>query len=105
MVSSCSITDTATTQTLLEVFKTHNYLLDPHGAVAYNALQSYLHINPNHKGLLLETAHPIKFYDVVEPIINQPIAIPPAIKAQLKATKNSIKINAGFQHLKNYLMP
>ncbi len=102
-LSSTSITDTETKKTLLQVFKKHNYLLDPHGAVAYNALQTYLTKNPNEKGVILETAHPVKFYDVIEPITNEPVQIPAVIAAQLKLEKKSFKMEADTIRLKEWL--
>jgi threonine synthase len=103
-VSSCSISDTVTKETLLSVFNEHKYLCDPHGAVAYKALQDYLQNNPNDKGMFLETAHPVKFYDVVEPIINQPVPIPESIQEQLKLEKKSTKIGVGADELKSFLL-
>ena len=103
-VSSCSITDAVTKQTLLDVYQQHNYLCDPHGAVAYRALEDYLQTNPNNKGIFLETAHPVKFYDVVEPVIGQTVEIPESIKADLVKEKKSTVINAGASELKSFLM-
>jgi threonine synthase len=103
-VSSRSISDAVTKETLLSVFNEHKYLCDPHGAVAYKALQDYLQINPNDKGIFLETAHPVKFYDVVEPIINQPVPIPESIQEQLKLEKKSTKIGVGADELKSSLL-
>jgi threonine synthase len=103
-VSSCSVTDAVTKQTLLEVYQQHNYLCDPHGAVAYRALEDYLQANPNNKGIFLETAHPVKFYDVVEPVISQTVEIPESIKADLAREKKSTVINAGADELKSFLM-
>ncbi|MEQ1553620.1 MAG: threonine synthase [Ferruginibacter sp.] len=103
-VSSVSISDAITRETLLTVFNEQKYLCDPHGAVAYKALQDYLQNNPNEKGMFLETAHPVKFYDVVEPIINEPVAIPESIKEQLLLEKKSTKINVGADELKAFLM-
>ncbi len=104
MLSSTSITDAENAKTLLQVFKENNYLLDPHGAVAYNALQTYLIKNPNEKGVILETAHPVKFYDVIEPITNEAVPIPPAIAAQLKLEKKSLKMNADGRELREWLI-
>jgi threonine synthase len=103
-VSSCSVTDDITRQTLLSVYKNYNYLCDPHGAVAYHALENYLQANPHNKGIFLETAHPVKFYDVVEPIINETVPVPGSIKEQLVKEKKSTRIGAGVGELKNFLM-
>jgi threonine synthase len=102
-VSSCSISDAVTKETLLSVFSEQQYLCDPHGAVAYKALQDYLQNNPNDKGIFLETAHPVKFYDVVEPVINQVVPIPESIKQQLLLEKKSTKIGVGADELKKVL--
>ncbi len=103
-VSSCSVTDEITKATLLDVFKQHQYLCDPHGAVAFRALEDYLQVHPNEKGLFLETAHPVKFYDVVEPVTGQPVHIPESIKADLAKEKKSVLISAGAAALKEYLL-
>ena len=103
-LSSVSITDEATAETLLKVFKQNNYLLDPHGAVAYTALHLYLSNNPTEKGVILETAHPVKFYDVIEPITNERVPIPAAIAAQLKLEKKSFKMEADGRKLREWLV-
>lgn len=103
-VSSCSVTDATTKQTLLHVYNQHNYLCDPHGAVAYRALEDYLQLHPNNKGIFLETAHPVKFYDVVEPVIGQTVKVPDSIKEQLTKEKKSTMIGVGTEELKSFLM-
>ncbi len=103
-VSSCSVTDAATKQTLLDVYNQHNYLCDPHGAVAYRALEDYLQLHLNDKGMFLETAHPVKFYDVVEPVIGQPVEVPESIKEQLTKEKKSVEIGVGADEFKEFLM-
>jgi len=82
----------------------HNYLLDPHGAVAYAALQEYLLSNPNKQGVILETAHPVKFYDVIEPVIKQTVPVPQSVAAQMKKEKVSVKISAEAKELKAFLL-
>ena len=103
VLSSCSITDDETRTTLQSIYQKNHYLLDPHGAVGYLALQRYLQGHPGQKGIVLETAHPVKFYDVVEPVIKESIPIPPSIRQQLNLEKKSIKINADATLLKEFL--
>ena len=104
VLSSDSISDEETRKTIQEVFEKENYLLDPHGAVAYFALENYLKQHPEEKGYILETAHPVKFYDVVEPVIHQKIPIPESVKSILDKEKESILMNADFDKLKDYLL-
>src|SRR5450756_2513594 len=73
VLTSYSVTDEQTKDTLREVYSQHHYLPDPHGAVGYRALADYLAAQnaahpaaPAPKGIFLETAHPVKFYDTVE---------------------------------------
>ena len=99
-----TISDEETKATLISVFQKHNYLLDPHGAVAYAALQQYQALHPNTKGVILETAHPVKFYDVIEPLINQTVPVPEAVAEQIKKEKVSTKIKADKNELKEFLL-
>jgi threonine synthase len=99
-----TISDDETKATLISVFKEHNYLLDPHGAVAYNALQQYQTQYPNTKGVILETAHPVKFYDIIEPLINQTVPVPETVAEQVKKVKVSTKISANTNELKEFLL-
>ncbi len=99
-----TVSDEQTKETLVTVFKEHNYLLDPHGAVAYTALQQYQAQYPNTKGVILETAHPVKFYDVIEPLINQTVRVPENVAEQIKKEKKSTKISANTNELKEFLL-
>lgn len=104
VMSSYSITDQETTATLKEVFAAKHYLLDPHGAVAYASLLQYLKSHPGEKGIFLETAHPVKFYDVVEPVIHEKVPMPDAVKALLGKKKVQIKMEVDYAMLKDYLL-
>ncbi len=104
VLSACSVSDETTKDTIRRVHETCNYLLDPHGAVGYNALQQYLQTHPETAGIFLETAHPVKFYDVVEPVINSDVPVPKAVQHLFKKKKQSIKLNASAQELKAFLM-
>jgi len=99
-----TISDDETKATLISVFEEDNYLLDPHGAVAYNALQQYQAQHPKAKGVILETAHPVKFYDVIEPLINQTVPVPEIVAKQITKEKVSTKIKATTEELRTYLL-
>ena len=103
-VSSYSITDEETRITLKDTFNQHKYLLDPHGAVAFAALKKYLQQHTLEKGIILETAHPVKFYDVVEPIIGQQIVRPESVQTILLKKKESIKMKPDYTEFKAFLL-
>jgi threonine synthase len=104
VMSSFSFSDEETLAILKEVYFTTSYLLDPHGAVGYGALKKYLQRYPGNAGIFLETAHPVKFYDVVEPVIRQKIPMPDVVNNLLKFKKQSIKMDAKYEELKDYLL-
>lgn len=97
-LSSNSISDEETRMTIKNVFLKSGYLLDPHGAVGYAALDEYLKTSKA-KGILLETAHPVKFYDVVESVINGKIPVPHSIHSLLDKNKRSIKIRNNYDDM------
>ena len=102
--SSCSISEDFTKSTLQTIYKNYHYLLDPHGAVGFIALDQYLKSHPDQKGIVLETAHPVKFYDAVEPLIGELVPIPVSIQHQLTLQKNSIKMEAQSEMLNSFLL-
>jgi len=106
MFSSVSISDEITVDTIKRVYKEHNYTLDPHGAVAFYALEQYLKEEGKslEKGIILETAHPVKFPDTVEKAIGTEVAIPEEVKYLLDQQKQSILMEPSFEALKEWLM-
>ena len=104
VLSSYSISDDETRTVIKNVFRNNNYLLDPHGAVGYLSLKRYLQEHTNLKGIFLETAHPVKFYGVVEPVIEQPVLMPESISHLLGREKLSIKMGVAYEEFKEYLL-
>jgi threonine synthase len=80
-VSGRSFTDDATRACIASTARQHDYLLDPHSAVGLLGLGDELEAHPGAPGLVLATAHPAKFADVVEPVVGRPVALPPALAA------------------------
>jgi len=104
ILSAASVSDDETRQTMKTVLSEYDYLTDPHGAVAYTALKQYLDNHTGAKGVFLETAHPVKFYDVIEPVTGKPVPVPETVQQQLELTKVSVKMEADFAALKNFLL-
>ena len=103
-MTACSINDAETKAVLKKVYNSFHYLLDPHAAVGYAALENYLQKHPAQKGIVIETAHPVKFFDVVEPVIHAPVTIPSAIQHQLTLPKKSILMENNTAALKEFLL-
>ena len=103
-ISGNTVSDEITKETIAQVYQQDNYILDPHGAVAYYALAEYQKSNPEKKGMILETAHPVKFPDTVEEMIGKSIEIPESVKPLFSLEKKSIMIEPNFSALKNWLL-
>ena len=101
-ISGATYTDEQIADTVRTTWQQHRYLLDPHGACGYRALQEGL--RPGETGVFLETAHPAKFKDTVERIIGQPVDIPAKLQAFMQGTKQSVPMPKDFPAFKAYLM-
>lgn len=102
--SSHTTSDETTMALIQQIFKEDDYLLDPHGAVGYDALDAWIRENPADKGIFLETAHPIKFLDVVEPVIGESIPVPAGIKSTLEKQKVATLIPNDYDALASFLL-
>ena len=102
-LSSYSFTDTETKAALMEIYSTYNYISDPHGAVGYLGAIKHLEKHPTDHVVFLETAHPTKFLDVVEDVIQTKIELPEQIKAVIDKKKVSVEIS-NYNELKNFLI-
>jgi threonine synthase len=88
---------------LKETYQEKRYLLDPHGAIGYMALKKYLRHREEY-GIFLETAHPAKFIDTVEPIIGEKIEIPPRLRKFMEGESKTTPLSNRFEDFKEYLM-
>jgi threonine synthase len=102
-MEAVSVSDETTAETMREVYQKYNYVLDPHGAVGFYALEKYLEKNPDKKGFFLETAHPIKF-DSVEKIVGTYGEMPESVKDLFSRPKHSVEIEANYEDLKEILV-
>ncbi|MFT3753325.1 MAG: threonine synthase [Paludibacter sp.] len=101
-ISGVSYNDEQIAETLKVCKSETGYLLDPHGAVGYRALQESL--SENEIGVFLETAHPAKFLETVEGIIGEKVEIPQKLQEFMKGEKKSLPMAKDFQSFKSYLL-
>jgi threonine synthase len=101
--SSYTYTDEETKFAMKSIHVNSGYIAEPHGAVGYLGLKKEMQNYPEAIGFFLETAHPIKFLDVVEPVLNIKLEIPKQIESVLNKDKVSIKIKS-YEDLKVYLI-
>ncbi len=98
--------DDATKQAMKKVYEQTQYVLDPHGAVAYLGVEKFLQQNPSSNAhfIALETAHPAKFGDIVKDVLGIEPNIPEQLKSCLAKQKVSTLMKADFEQFKNYLL-
>lgn len=95
-LSSYAIHDQSTHQALLAL-KALGYLCEPHGAVAWTALQNDL--QKDEVGVFLCTAHPAKFKELVEELTQVNLALPDALARYANQTILSVKISPQYKEL------
>lgn len=100
--SSFTYTDAETLEAMKSIYATNGYIAEPHGAVGYLGLKKELENHTNAIGIFLETAHPIKFLDTVEPTLKVKLPIPTQIESVLDKDKISTKIKT-YEELKAFL--
>ncbi|KAA6325049.1 hypothetical protein EZS27_025696, partial [termite gut metagenome] len=101
-ISGTTYTDEQIRETVKKVYQETHYLLDPHGACGYRALEEWL--QPGQTGIFLETAHPAKFFETVEAIIGSKVEIPVKLQEFIKGEKKSVDMAKDFAAFKEYLL-
>ena len=102
LISGATYKDEQIAETMQQCYKQTGYILDPHGACGYRALQEGL--QPGEVGVFCETAHPAKFKEKVDAILGIDIDIPARLKAFMEGEKQSVEMSKEFADFKAYLM-
>ena len=104
LIFSKSFSDEETLNKIQYLYDNFKYVIDPHGAVGCLAFDQYKNtINENVSGVVLETAHPAKFINVIEDNLNIIPEIPDRLKSCLNKIGNTIKISNQYKDLKEIL--
>ena len=96
--------DDQTENALKEVYEKYNYIIDPHGAVGYYALNEYTKTHSGTFGVILETAHPSKFKPDVERILKRSIEVPERLSIMANKEKVSIEMSTNYEAFNKYLL-
>jgi threonine synthase len=105
-VFSTPVSDEQTRTTILEAWKEHRLLLEPHGAVGWRGLLDYLATEPLDGGpaVLLETAHPAKFPEEIERTLGFSPSVPPALAALDELTEDFDRLGVDYEVFRQYLL-
>lgn len=101
-ISGATYSDAEIAETMKACYQQTGYVLDPHGACGFQALTDTL--QDGEIGVFCETAHPAKFKDTVDSILNTDINIPERLQAFMKGEKRSIPMSKNFADFKAFLM-
>ena len=99
-----SYDDEATRRAMREVHERRGYLLDPHTAVGYLGLVNELETLGGGVGLVLATAHPAKFADIVEDAVGIDAPVPPALADTAGLPERIVRIEASDAALRGVLL-
>ena len=102
-VVGCRVTEADTRKAMIDCYHSCKYVLEPHGAVGYHAWRS-TGDDKRCEGIILETAHPAKFPDVIRECIGVDPEIPDRLAAIVSKDKKSIVIRTGLSPLKDFLL-
>ena len=102
LISGATYSDKKIAETMRQCYGETGYVLDPHGACGYRALQEGL--QEGEIGVFCETAHPAKFKEKVDDILGIDIEIPDRLKAFMEGEKQSVEMSKDFADFKRYLM-
>jgi threonine synthase len=101
-ISGATYNDNQIRETVQSVWANYHYLLDPHGACGYRALDE--NISSDEVGFFIETAHPAKFLSTIEPIIGEKITVPERLQNFMSGKKQSTILSADYSDFKEFLL-
>lgn len=104
-VSAIRVSDDATLAAIRETAAAHGYQLDPHGAVGWHAAAQWLAENPDTTTVILETAHPAKFPEVMDRALGSGhVAIPERLARLAELPKSAIPMAAREEDFIRWLL-
>ncbi len=103
-LSGSAWSDADTRGAMRRAFEEHGYIMDPHTAVGWLALERALAKDPDARGVVLATAHPAKFGDVVEEAIGGPVPVPVRLAAGATRSSRVTRIPPTLGELRRVVM-
>ena len=96
-------TDEETRRCIADVVDRTSYVLDPHSAVGYLGLEAGHRRWPQATPIVLATAHPAKFLEVVEPEVGGEVTVPARLAERLDAVAVTERLPADPRALEELL--
>ncbi len=104
-VTGIAVSDEETVTTIRSVHERFGYVMEPHTAVAFRALERYrsLENHAEEPGILLSTAHPAKFLEAIEDALDKKIGIPSNLQELMEKKKSATLIRSEYKELASFL--
>ena len=104
-ITGISVTDGETADTIRSVYESFDYIMDPHTAVGFRALEIYRkeHAGAGYPGVVLSTAHPVKFDEPIMSAISREVPMPEEMTKIMEKPKKATLIGNGYAELERFL--
>ncbi len=102
-----SIDDERTRRTIVEAYRSHEVLLEPHGAVGWAGLEEFLDTDSSARDLTsisLETAHPAKFPEEIHSLLGIEPSVPPSLEGLDRKSERYDEMETDYRAFKDYLL-
>ena len=104
-IFSVAVDDRQTRQTIVEVYQRYGVILEPHGAVGWKGLETYLQ-EEGYAGpaISVETAHPAKFPEEIESLLGVHPSVPPSLRGLEGRKGEPIPLSGDYGSFKDFLL-
>ncbi len=104
-ITGIAVSDEETVATIRSVHDRFGYVMEPHTAVAFRALERYrsLENHAEEPGIVLSTAHPAKFLEAIEETLDKKIEIPSNLQELMEKKKCATLIRPEYKELASFL--
>jgi threonine synthase len=102
-----SVSDPETREVIAEIYRKYNIILEPHGAIAWKAINEYSGSESSDSDQLfisLETAHPAKFSEEIQKTIKINPPLPPSLKDIENKPERYVAMDNDFNKLKSFIL-
>ncbi len=106
-IYAISIDDRETKETIKKTYQEYNVLLEPHGAVGWAGLERYANeagISDAQLCISLETAHPAKFPEQIQDLLNIDPELPPSLEGIEQKEESYVELPNNFADFKDFLV-
>ena len=104
-ISGIAVSDEETRAAIRSTYDRFGYIMDPHTAVAFRALERYRSSGRGEgkTGIVLSTAHPSKFLDAIESVLDLKIEVPQRLQCLMEKKKMATLIGSDYKELASFL--